>query len=47
MSVPPSPLSSGASVVVVLVHALLISVPDSTSPDPELGGIVLEDVTVS
>lgn len=37
----------GASVVVVLVHALVISVPDSTLPDPELGGIVLEDVTVS
>ena len=36
--------------VVVLVHAIFISVPDtgsSSSTDPELGGIVLEDVTVS
>lgn len=37
----------GASVVVVLVHAVFVSVPESSSSDPELGGIVLEDVTVS
>jgi hypothetical protein len=39
----------GASVVVVLVHAIFISVPaDSTATsDPELGGIILEDVTIS
>lgn len=46
---PPSflPPSSGASVVVILVHAVFLSVPESSSPDPELEGIVLEDVTVS
>jgi hypothetical protein len=39
----------GASVVVVLVHAIFILVPadSTTTSDPELGGIILEDVTIS
>ena len=43
------PSLPGASVVVVLVHAIFILVPadSTTTSDPELGGIILEDVTIS
>ena len=36
---------TGASVVVILVHALIMDIPDQTA-DEELG-IVMEDVTIS
>ena len=36
---------TGASVVVILVHAILMGIPDQTT-DEELG-IVMEDVTIS
>ena len=47
-SLPPSPSLSphtGATVVVILAHAIMMAVPDQTT-DEELG-IVMEDVTVS
>ena len=36
---------TGASVVAILVHSIIMSVPDQTA-DEELG-IVMEDVTIS
>ena len=42
---PPSFSHTGATVVVILVHAIMMAVPDQTT-DEELG-IVMEDVTVS